>query len=109
MPKLKWDRKDFITKLLVGKYDISADNVMKKNFRHQLIELMTPEEIKVKIKILSNNTHGDYSLEIKELRVQLKNYVCKYLRRVSGTGESMSIKLQFSGNQLGRYLCINSM
>ena len=30
MPKIKWDKKDFITKLLVGKYDISADNVMKK-------------------------------------------------------------------------------
>ena len=43
MPKIKWDKKDFITKLLVGKYDISADNVMKKNLRHQLIELMTPE------------------------------------------------------------------
>ena len=82
---------------------------MKKKFRHQLIASMTPEEIKAAIKILSNNTHGDYSLEIKDLRVQLKNYVCKYLRRVSGPGEFMSIKLQFSGKHLGRYLCIKSM
>ena len=55
---------------------------MKKNFRHQLTALMTPKEIKEKIKILSNNTHGDYSLEIKVLR-QLKNYVCKYLTFVA--------------------------
>ena len=92
MPKIKWDKKDFITKLLVDKYGISADNIMKKKFRHQLIASMTPEEIKAEIKILSNNTHGDYSLEIKELRVQLKKYVCNNLRRVSGPGEFMSIK-----------------
>ena len=109
MPRIEWDKKDFITKLLVDKYDVSADQVMKKKFRNQLIELMTTEEIKAEIKILSNNAHGDYSLEIKDLRVQLKNYVCKYLRCNSGTGEFMSIKLQFSGIDLGRYLCIKLM
>ena len=92
MPKIKWDKKDSIIKLLVDKYDISEDHVMKKKFRHQLISLMTPKEIKAEIKILSNNIHGYYSLDIKDLRVQLKNYVCKYLRHVSGTGEFMSIK-----------------
>ena len=29
MPKIKWDKKDLIAKLLVDKYDISEDNVMK--------------------------------------------------------------------------------
>ena len=87
MPKIKWDKKDFITKLLVDKYGISAYNIMKKKFRHQLIAAMTPDEIKAEIKILSNNTHDNYSLEIKDLRHQLKEYVTKSIRRVHCTGE----------------------
>ena len=87
MPKIKWDKKDFITKLLVEKYDVLEANVMKKKFRHQLIAAMTPDEIKAEIKILSNNTHDNYLLEIKDLRHQLKEYVAKGIRRVHCTGE----------------------
>lgn len=96
MPKIKWDKKDFIAKLLVDKYDISEDNVMKKKFRHQLIAAMTSDEIKAEIKILSNNTHTDYSLDIKDLRLQLKDYVKKSLRCVHGTGKFLTVNLQFS-------------
>ena len=87
MPKIEWDNKDFIAKLLGDKYDISKDNVMKNKYRHQLISVMTLDDIKAEIKILSNNTHGDYSLGIKELRVQLNKYVCKFLKRGNGTGK----------------------
>ena len=87
MPKIKWDKKDFIVKLLVDKYGIAKDNVMKKKYKNQLISAMTLDEIKAEIKILSNNTHGDYSLGIKELQVQLNKYVCKFLKRGSGTGK----------------------
>ena len=41
--------------LLVDKYNVSEDHVMKKKIRHQLISLMTPKEIKAEIKILSKN------------------------------------------------------
>ena len=46
---------------------------------------------------------------------RVKLYICEiglaleYLRCNSGTGEFMSIILQFSKNHLGRYLCIKSM
>lgn len=106
MPKIKWDKKDFITRLLVDKYNIAEDNVMKKKFRHQLIAAMTSNEIKAEIKILSNNSHEDYSLDMKELRLQLREYVQKALRRTHGTGELMTVKLQFFDNLLGRFVCI---
>ena len=109
MPKIKWDKKDFIVKLLVDKYGIAEDNVMKKKYKNQLISAMTLDEIKAEINILSNNKHVDYSSDINELRVQLKNYVCKFVRHVSCTGELMAVKLQFSGHLPSRYLCINSM
>ena len=87
MPTIKWDKKDFITKLLVEKYGILEKNVMKKKFRAQLIAAMAPDEIKAEIRILSNNAHKNYSLEIKDLRQQLKDYVAKDMRRVPCTGE----------------------
>ena len=93
MPKIKWDKKDFITKLLVEKYGVLEKNVMKKKFRHQLIAAMAPDEIKAEIKILSNNTHDNYLLEIKDLRHQ---FVAKFIRRVHCTGEFYTVKLQLS-------------
>ena len=56
---------------------------------------MTLDEIKMEIKILSNNTHGDYSLDIEELRVQLSKYVYKSLRRVSGAGKPRQLNYRF--------------
>ena len=68
MLKIKWDKKDFIIKLLVERYGTPENNVMKNKYRHQLIAAMTADEIKAEIKALSNDPHDDYSLDIKDLR-----------------------------------------
>ena len=47
MPKIKWDKKDFIIKLLVEKYKTPEINVMKNKYRHQLIAAMTARVITI--------------------------------------------------------------
>ena len=95
MPKIKWDKKDFIIKLLVEKYGTPEINVMKNKYRHQLIAAMTANEIKAEIKALSNDSHENYSSDIKDLRAQLKDYVQKSLRRTTGTGKFLLLNYSF--------------
>ena len=104
MPKIKWDKKDFIINLLMEKYGTPEINVMKNKYRHQLTAAMTANEIKAEIKALSNDSHENYSLDIKDLRAQLKDYVQKSLRRTTGTGKFLLLNYSFFlQNLLGRF------
>lgn len=49
MPKIKWDIKYFIQKLLVDKYDIFVYNVMKEKFRQLKQKLKSYQTIQVVI------------------------------------------------------------
>lgn len=50
---INWFKEEEIAKILVGKYHVCPSKIMKKKFRHQLITLMTQDEVESEIDLLS--------------------------------------------------------
>ena len=74
MPKINWNDKESMVKLLTDHYDIDSKNI-KKQVKNQLVMTMSVGELKEQIKILSDSPVKTSEMKVQELRKVLRELV----------------------------------
>ena len=73
MPKINWNDKEAVTKILVSKYQIPHGEI-KLRYRQQLVNEMTLKEVRCEIEKLTGEQVE--SVDETELRSSLSSIVC---------------------------------
>ena len=71
MPHYNWHDKTAIAKILVEDYNVSPNDIKKRNWKKQLVDKMELAKINTEIELLSHGKHNTSNKKISDLRAIL--------------------------------------